>query len=1118
MPIMPHDVAPEMPEPNVLTPAVALRALRDKWANAKAAERANAQSYIRGLCEALGVPEPLPAGTGYEFELPIKLITRDGTEASGFVDCHKRDCFILEAKDVEGGASDVAMRRAYGQARQYAANDPSGFPPPYLLVLDIAKTLIVYHRWGGTYQGFAAGYRIDLPTLDQRPGDIELLRDIWTAPNKRDPRVHAQVVTRDIAEKLAKLAAALEKRGFESERVARFLMRVVFSCFAEDVDLLPRDAFRQTVQNAGVHGDPVKFQRALEGLWKAMDEGGMFGFESILEFNGHFFKDAEVLPLQKQDIALLLEAARADWKDVEPSIFGTLLTRALNPVERHRLGAEYTPRDFIERLVRPTVEEPVRERWTAVQAEVLQLRDSGRDKDRTTAEQRLRDFLGWLQGLRVLDPACGSGNFLYVTMHMLKDIEYEVVRELEALTGHTELRMQEIGPGNFYGIEVKPWAREIAELTLWIGFHQYWKRHHAVQPPEPVLCDTGTLELRDAVLAWDSVRHVPERDRPDPTPRRIHNVTGELVPDPEAVIPYPEYEGARAVEWPEADFIVGNPPYIGNKRMRDVLGDGYVEALRAAWPGVPDSVDFVMYWWVKAAERVAAGRCIRAGLITTNSITQPFHQPLIASARDAGAHVIWAAPDHPWVDEVDAAAVRVAMTVLAQPTGIAQRVDVGADASVVRITRVPALNTDLSVGADVAAASSVPLRANSRLSSRGFTLVGRGFVLDASEAARLRAIGPEIAACVRPYRNGQDIAQRARGAFVIDLGLRSDDEARLLPVLYDILRARVYDERQANSRRSYREQWWRFGEPRKEWRDSSASLQTFLATPYVAKHRYFVRLFADVAPDEKLVAIASSESWVLGVLSSTIHAAWAAAAGTRLGVGNDLTYNNSRCFDAFPFPNATLSQRNAIGDLAERIDAHRMRALRDERVTMTTLYNVIAKLRAGEHLTAKERTVHEVAACGVLADLHDALDRAVAEAYGWSWPEPTALILERLVALHDRRGEEEAAGTVRWLRPEYQAKVYDAGVDAAAPTLELPEVPNASRDAVETLAWPGDAVGQITVLRSMAALTPLSIEDAVRRLTGAKKEIVYRHLETLSMLGELRDLGGGRYAVAASVV
>jgi hypothetical protein len=1105
-----------------VTPAVALRALRERWAGVPAAERANAQTYLRDLCEALGVPAPLPAGSGYEFELPVKLITRDGTETTGFVDCYKAGHFILEAKDVQGGASDVALRRAYGQARQYAAHDPSGTAPPYLLVLDVAKTLLVYHRWGGVYQGFAAGHRIDLSTLDQRPADIELLRDIWTQPTKRDPRQHAQAVTQEIAAKLATLAATLEDRGFEPERVARFLMRVVFSCFAEDVDLLPREAFRQTVQNAGVQGDAALFQRALGSLWQTMDSGGLFGFENILQFNGHFFKDAEVLPLEREEIALVLEAARADWRDVEPTIFGTLLTRALDPVERHRLGAEYTPRAFIERLVRPTVEEPVRERWTAVQAEVLQLRESGKAKDRAAAEQRLREFLGWLQGLRVLDPACGSGNFLYVTMHVLKDLEYEVVRELEALTGHAELRMQEIGPKNFLGIEVKPWAREIAELTLWIGFHQYWKRHHHVQPPEPVLMDTGTLELRDAVLAWDAVRHVPEKDRFDPTPRITHTVTGELVPDPAATLPYMEHVGARQAPWPEADFIVGNPPFLGQFRQRESLGDGYVEALRSAYPGVPDAADLVMYWISKATRAVESGRTLRAGLITTQSITQKQNRKVLEDAAVRGLRPVWAIADHYWNDGSDDARVRVAMTVFAREPAAATLVTVDGEAKVVNTVRVPRLNTDLTVHADVPSAAAVALQANAWLCSNGYKPHGTGFLLSDEEARRLLSLDPRNAEVLRPYRNGMDLATQPRRVWIIDFGFADESEARTYPLLFDIVRDRVKPERDANARAVYRTYWWRFGEARRDWRSFVAGLPRYIATVKTAKHRFFTFLESTVAPDDKLTCIASSEGFVLGVLSSLIHSTWALAAGSRLGIDGTPSYDKGTCFDAFPFPDCSADVRNRIATIAERIDAHRKSAIeRSAKVGMTVMYNVIDKLRVGATLTSKEREVHEVAACGVLRDLHDELDATVAEAYGWSWPEPPALILERLVALHDRRVEEEAGGTIRWLRPEYQRPRFGGATDGAnvAPTLDLPATPTTLTGAGTVIAsapWPSDAIGQITVLRSMAAMTPVSIEEAVQRLVGAKRDIVHRHLETLAMLGEVRDVGDGRYAVTGS--
>ncbi|HEY9471093.1 MAG TPA: type IIL restriction-modification enzyme MmeI [Propionibacteriaceae bacterium] len=415
-----------------MTVEAKLRDLACRWESSKPHERASAQPYLIELCEALGVERPRPPGSAYEFEYTIDAITVEGKESKNFIDIWKEGCFALEAKDDAGGANngrsnETLLRKAFGQVRNYVAHT-QGAPPPYVLVLDVGRTLLVWDRWSGTYGGYSAGKRIDLATLAHVPDHIALLRDIWENPSARDPRLRAQKVTEDVAARLGALAAALEGRGFEQERVAKFLMRVVFSCFAEDVGLLPHMAFRETVVAAGMKGSPTHFADAVSALWNAMDSGGMFGFLRFLQFNGHFFKDAKALPLTPEDILLLHEAAKADWADVEPSIFGTLLVRALDPVERHRLGAEYTPPAFIERLVRPTVEEPLRERWTAVQAEVLQLTESGKKKDRDTALKRLEAYHAWLRKLRFLDPACGSGNFLYVTMHAVKRLEFEVIR------------------------------------------------------------------------------------------------------------------------------------------------------------------------------------------------------------------------------------------------------------------------------------------------------------------------------------------------------------------------------------------------------------------------------------------------------------------------------------------------------------------------------------------------------------------------------------------------------------------------------------------------------------------------------------------------------------------
>ena len=842
-----------------------LSMLAQRWEDAGAAERANAQLYLTELAEALEVERPGPRGSGYEFELPIQTVSRDGSESTRFADLYKEGCFVLEAEDQDSGQSDeVLLRRAYGQVRSYVTHVP-GPSTPYLLVLDVGSTLTVWDRWSGTYGGFKAGKRIELAELHGRSDDIALLRDVWEDPQTRDPRREANAVTREVAEHLAELASALEGRGHDQAMVARFLIRCVFTMFAEDVGLLKDEPFLRAIRDLGLE-DPADFPEAVRELWAAMDTGDRFGLYKLPEFDGHFFRDQEVVPLNRDDLSILLVAARADWRSVEPSIMGTLLVRALDPEERHRLGAQFTPREHVERLVRPTIEEPLREKWTLVEAEVLQLRERGRKKDLRAASSRLREFHRWLRDLQILDPACGSGNFLYVAMEAVKKIEMEVLRTIEEITGQPEIVIEEVGPWQFFGIEVQPWAREIAELTLWIGYHQFWMAHHGhTMPPEPVLRDTGNLEMRDAVLSWEEVHEDLNRSRPDPTPSATHQVTGALVPDPAKRLKYLVYGGARQAEWPEADFIIGNPPYMGRGRQRDAFGDGYVEALRAAYPEVNDNSDYVMYWWYRAADAVASGRTIRAGLITTNTITQRHNREAISHARDRGAHVIWAIPDHPWIDEVGSADVRVAMTVIAREAQEAVRIDVDDQAVAWRELRVSELHVDLSATVDVAGAAQSPLLANRGLSPQGFTLVGQGFVLDGDEARELMAQDSTHLPVIRPYLSGRDITERPRNQSVIDFGLASEGEARDLPVLYDIVRNRVKPLRDGNNDRPTREKWWLFGRNREELRRALEGLERYIATSETSKHRFFVFLPPEAACSHAVAEPVNASETLLGI-------------------------------------------------------------------------------------------------------------------------------------------------------------------------------------------------------------------------------------------------------------
>jgi hypothetical protein len=424
-------------------------------------------------------------------------------------------------------------------------------------------------------------------------------------------------------------------------------MRCLFTMFAEDVKLLPSDSFRDLLAKHG--GKPDVAMRMLAQLWRDMDAGGFSPViaADVLRFNGKLFKHPDTLPLNHDQIALLLEAARANWKHVEPAIFGTLLERALDPVERHRLGAHYTPRAYVERLVLPTVIEPLRSEWGDAQAAALtqiriaeEWRNEAADdgKARSTAERlkqyqielrKARDivlaFHKRLCKVRVLDPACGSGNFLYVTLEHLKRLEGEVLNTLEefglrhlGVSAQTDLDMlqdraisteaETVDPHNLLGIELNPRAAAIAEVVLWIGYLQWHYRTRGdVNPPQPVIRDFRNIENRDAVLVYDRVEFVTdERGVPvtrwDGKTMKKSPVTGEEVPDDTARVAVERYINPRKGVWPEADYVVGNPPFIGTKRMKAVLGEGNVEALRRAWSEVPESADFVMYWWHHAAQ------------------------------------------------------------------------------------------------------------------------------------------------------------------------------------------------------------------------------------------------------------------------------------------------------------------------------------------------------------------------------------------------------------------------------------------------------------------------------------------------------------------------------------
>jgi hypothetical protein len=360
---------------------------------------------------------------------------------------------------------------------------------------------------------------------------------------------------------------------------------------------------------------PQNFVPALESLWAVMDSGGYAPHlnATLKRFNGTLFKSRKALKLDRAEIHELFVAAKRDWRDVEPAIFGTLLERALDKRERAKLGAHYTPRAYVERLVVPTIIEPLREEWKEVHAAASVDLEAGSEQK---ALRRIRDFHHKLCTTRVLDPACGTANFLYVALELMKKLEGEVLEAMESFGGTEGLAMasETVEPSQFYGLEINPRAAAIADLVLWIGYLKWQLR--TVDPKflqEPILHAYGTIREQDAILAYDRQEMLrDDKGRPlsrwDGVTTKLHPITGEEVPDPDARMPVYSYVNPRRAAWPEAEFIVGNPPFIGGKDMRRELGDGYAEAAWKARPHIPGGADFVMHFCVVASIGLSGAR------------------------------------------------------------------------------------------------------------------------------------------------------------------------------------------------------------------------------------------------------------------------------------------------------------------------------------------------------------------------------------------------------------------------------------------------------------------------------------------------------------------------------
>ena len=1061
-------------------------------------EMSNFAPFIFGMCSALGIPAPEGGAEkgklgNYEFEGPVpggSFRTEDGT---GSIDLYRRGYFILEAKQSylpkgkenqaelfdpddsapvapSGARYDKLMRKAFRQAKNYAVNLPGEHPwPTFLIVCDIGRAFEIYVDTTGNGRGYEffpdkQSYRIELQALanDAEVGKtgynaLELLCAIWTKPKSVDPRFQSADVTRKVAANLASVSSYLEDgikgrglnlrdRAVEIEEASLFMMRILFCMFAEDIGLLPEDKFKNFLKRA--ESNDGLFQNGLADLFQKMNNADASGrFAHALEsnvryFNGGLFESDRTYPVGGFVIHDLYEAARQNWRKVEPAIFGTLLEQALTEEERAKLGAHYTPRAYVETLVRATIMDVLELEWEAVE-------ELPEDEIAVAATA----FQEKLASLRILDPACGTGNFLYVSMELLQALEARVIERIETLGGHAE---SQIGPHQFHGLEKNPRAAKIAELVLWIG----WLRNRLKDDPESI---------------------------PDPVLKESANINFGLPGGYDAVLKQtklgePDFDKPSMPKWPEADFIVGNPPFIGGKDLRDKLGGDYAEALWKANARVPKSADFVMQWWDRAAHILTAKNSplIRFGFVTTNSITQEFSRRVIAgylsksispslsregegvgatpqvalakrtepiaeasdasasppppnpSSEEEGLSLIMAIPDHPWTKATkDAAAVRIAMTVAERGSHTGQLREVTTEAMLdsdepeVKMALFNGIiRANLKTGIDLTKAKN--LVGNAGVSVRGVEFHGDGYKLTEQQYREWSKEAPYFfGKFVKPFMSSRGYKLNRIENWVTDIYKVSEKHVRkTAPGLYQHLLKTAYEDRKDNTVNFRRENWWRLALPHDELRRSTACLDRYIATMVTAKHRVFSFVDGSIRPDQGLMVISSSDAYVLGTIQSKIHVEWSLSHGGTLE--DRPRYNNTKIFDPFPFPDATKAQRATIADLAEELDETRKLAIAEtDKLTMTELYNLREKLRSGDPLSDKDERRAVKARAGIVDRLHQQLDQAVADAYGWGeeWSAGTlgpSEIVARLVALNHERAAEEADGKIRWLRPDYQ--------------------------------------------------------------------------------------------------
>ena len=912
-----------------------------KWKRVTSRERQVAQEHFLDLCRLVGHQTPNecdPTGTHFAFEMGANK-TSGG---QGWADVAKLGYFGWEYK-----GKDHDLDKAYEQLLHYRESLQN---PPVLVVSDINNIIIRTN-----YTNLPT--RTITLTLDDmlKPEALKTLKAIFFDPEELKPAVTIEGVTEEAAQQFSHLAGILRKDRESPQDVAHFLIRLLFCLFAEDIGLLPVKLFSRLLDQT--RHNARDFASVLQQLFGAMKGGGFFGSERILHFNGSLFDNDMVLELDSEAMDIIAQIETLDWGQMEPSIFGTLFERGLDPSKRSQLGAHYTSKDDILLIVEPVLMAPLRREWelTKIEARKIRTESEGKDsKKRAKATEQiskvLRAFADRLAAIRVLDPACGSANFLYVALQLLLDLQKEVINFSDEL-GAGRFYVT-VSPAQLYGIELNEYAHELAQVTIWIGYIQWLGKNGYGQPSEPILKAMDNIKQMDAILAFDD--------------------------DGNPVEP----------EWPAVDVIVGNPPFLGGNKIRAELGDAYVDALFKLYQDrVPAFADLVCYWFEKARAMIENTNIQRAGLLATNSIRGGANRKVLESIKRSG-DIFWAQSDREWI--LDGASVNVSM--IGFDKGIEKK-------RLLDNYPTPDINPDLTSAANLTAA--LPLPENANLCFMGPSAKGPFDIKPELAKKMLRTMGnpngKPNSDVVRPVASAIDLTRGSRGKWTIDFALMEMLEAAKYDMPFEYVKKVVYPIRSLNRRAAYAQRWWQYAEARPGMRQALRGKSRYIATPGVSKYRLFLWMGQEILCNQGTLVFARDDDYFFGVLHSKIHEHWALKQGTSLE--DRPRYTPTTTFETFPFPWTpgheptddprvqTIAQ--AAKDLVE---------MRDRWLNTDGLSEADRKKRTLTNLYNARPTWLDMA--------HQKLDTAVCVAYGWPPDLTDEQILEWLLALNLERARK----------------------------------------------------------------------------------------------------------------